>query len=542
MSTGSRRNSDGRSVPGKKRRPALFLGAIALGAGIGLTILALLLLLPRLASPPRRVAATAATAHANRVGLETVPCWFAIPAMHRARCGILHVPERRDAPSSRELGLYFAVLGHAGPATGDPVVYISGGPGEPAHLDAASIGHWWSWVDRQPWLDDRELVLFDQRGVGLSGPRLDCPELAAAARTVLEKALSLNASDKIWVNAAAHCYRRLVAKGIDLASYNTATIVADLKDLLTELGYRAPFLLASSYGTRVALRLAADPTVGIRGMILDAPDPPEAHEYIDSAANAAAAFAALFQSCAADRACHAAFPSLADDFDRVVARAAVVPLRVTVSDPSGGTFTAQLDDGKLVETLFYAFYDRRRLQELPAIIAALARGNTRPLEPLVRLGLENYDGKGASLGLFLSVECHDDFHSNLREAVERSAAAFPRFRRFALSNLPLAACPAWPVGHASQAARLPLRRDVPILLLAGDLDPATPARWAESVAARLPHAYLFKFPDIGHGVLGANACASRLVGRFLADPSRRPIDDCLLLLGPPRFRELATVK
>jgi pimeloyl-ACP methyl ester carboxylesterase len=540
---------------GASPRAAWLLRALLLGAGLGAAVLGLLLLLPYLAAPPVRSPAMPAaaasaptrtgitTARAPSAAIENVACWFATPHGRAARCGILHVPEKREAAgASRQLGLRFAILSDGTPAGTDPIVYISGGPGEAAQLDANSIGFWWSWMEREPWLHNRDLVLFDQRGVGLSEPRMDCPELVDAAYKVLEQALTLEASDGIWAGAAGQCHARLAATGIDLANYNTASIVADLKDLLAQLGYRAPILLASSFGTRVALRLAADPAIGIGAMVLDSIDPPEAHDYIDSAANAAAAFAGVFQSCAGDAVCHAAFPGLAGDFDRSVARAAQVPLRVTVADPRGGSLVAQLDDGKLVETLFYAFYDGRQLEQLPAVIAAVAQGDTRPLAPLVRLGLDNYDGGGASLGLFLSVECHDDFAFNPRAEVERAAAAAPQFRKFALSNLPLAACPAWPVGHASETEHAPLRRDVPMLLLAGELDPATPPRWAEDVVARLPHAYLFKFPGIGHGVLGAQVCASRLVEGFLASPSRRPSDDCLLALAPPQFRKVANIE
>ena len=553
MPSGSRKVPPKIATRGAAQHPTWLLRALLLGVGIGAAVLGLLLVLPYLAAPrvhsPTMPAATASTpttitpTRAPTSAIEKVACWFTAPPGHTARCGILRVPERRDAAgASRQLGLRFAILGHSTPASTNPIVYISGGPGEAAQIDADSIGSWWSWMEREPWLHNRDLVLFDQRGVGLSEPRMDCPELVDAAYKVLEQVLTPAASDSIWAEAAGRCRARLAATGLDLASYNTASIVADLKDLLAQLGYRSPILLANSYGTRVALRLAADPAIGIRAMVLDSVDPPEAHDYTDSAANAAAAFAGVFHICAANAVCNATFPDLAGDFDRSVARAAQTPLPVTVIDPRGGSLIAQLDDGKLIETLFYAFYDARWLEQLPAMIAAIAQGDTRPLAPLVRLGLDNYDEGGASLGLFLSVECHDDFAFNPRAEVERAAAAVPQFRKFALSNLPLAACPAWPVGRASKAEHAPLTRDVPMLLLSGELDPATPPRWAEAVAARVPHAYLFKFPGIGHGVLGTQACASRLVEHFLTNPSQRPRDDCLLALAPPQFRKVANIQ
>jgi len=507
------------------------------GVLAGLAVLALLVAMPALA-PARAPAVPAAVA--DPVGVEDVPCWFTAPVGHQARCGILIVPERRGAAQGRSLRLRFVVL-REGPATGlDPIVYISGGPGEPTRIDAASIGSWWSWFRREPWLKGRDLVLFDQRGVGMSEPRMECPEVADAAYRVLSDAVSVKASNALWAAAAATCHARLAATGIDLASYNTAAIAADLKSLLARLDYRSPVLLASSYGTRVALRLAADPAVGARAMVLDAVDPPDASEYIDSARNAASAFARLFENCAEDPACDRAFPKLAESFERVVRRAGVQPLTVALADPRGKAMTARLDDAKLIELLFYAFYDPRRLEELPAIISALAAGDTAPLKPLLRLAVQNYNADEVSLGLFLSVECHDNFPFNPRAAVERASATAPLFRNFALANLPLAACPVWPSGSATELDRAPFSADVPVLMLSGDLDPATPPDWAARTAARLPHGYNVKFHGIGHGVLGERVCASRLVGHFLADPLKQPVDDCQLAASPPKFRKLAS--
>jgi pimeloyl-ACP methyl ester carboxylesterase len=72
-------------------------------------------------------------------------------------------------------------------------------------------------------------------------------------------------------------------------------------------------------------------------------------------------------------------------------------------------------------------------------------------------------------------------------------------------------------------------------MLSGELDPVTPPRWAKAAAERLPHAVVLTFPSIGHGVLGADECASLVIGRFLGDPAKPPFDPCLLALRPPQF-------
>jgi pimeloyl-ACP methyl ester carboxylesterase len=474
---------------------------------------------------------------AARTTIDDMACWFAAPAGRSARCGILTVPERWNASPSRSLHLRFVVFRGDADSAADPIIYIAGGPGAPAQIDAASIGYWWDWIAHADWLRKRDLVVFDARGVGLSEPSMNCPELADAAYRVFVEPLSLDQSNAIWSGAAQRCRERLTAEGIDLASYNTGAIVEDVHSLITQLGYRSWNLLATSYGTRVALRFVDRWREGTRAVVLDSVYPPNVAAYVESAPAAAQVFAALFRECGDDKACHAAFPALAKQFEQAVRHAQTTPLRVEVPDPRGGPPLAmRLDDGRLIDALFYAFYDWRRIGELPTVIAALAAADTRPLTELARAALENYVSAAVSHGLFLSVECHDEFPFDGRAAVDRAVTELPLYRNFALSALPLAACPSWAVGQASAEERRAVASNVPILLLSGELDPVTPSAWAKLAAKDLRHAVRLDFRGVGHGVLAAHACAGIIAGRFLADPSRSPLDDCLLAVGPPHFQ------
>src|SRR5580704_13940691 len=122
------------------------------------------------APPPQTTAAAAPEKPVPRI--ETTDCWFEVPAGKAARCGELVVAENIADPHSRPLALRFVVFVGSGAAHAtDPVIFISGGPGDPAQIDARTIGRWWSWVGRAPWLGQRDLVVFDQRGVGVSEPK-----------------------------------------------------------------------------------------------------------------------------------------------------------------------------------------------------------------------------------------------------------------------------------------------------------------------------------------------------------------------------------
>jgi pimeloyl-ACP methyl ester carboxylesterase len=76
-----------------------------------------------------------------------------------------------------------------------------------------------------------------------------------------------------------------------------------------------------------------------------------------------------------------------------------------------------------------------------------------------------------------------------------------------------------------------VRSTVPVLLLAGGLDPITPPSWARHAAETLDHGSVFVFPGVGHGVAAAHECAARLLVKFLASPDAKPFDECLLGVG-----------
>jgi pimeloyl-ACP methyl ester carboxylesterase len=473
----------------------------------------------------------------EREGLVDTACWFPVSVGRQARCGVLTVPERWNAAPSRVLHLRFVVFRGAANGHADPIIYVSGGPGVAAQIDAASVGRWWNWIDRTNWLRDRDLVVFDPRGVGLSEPRMDCPELAEAAYRVFVEPLTREQTIETWDSAARRCRDRLQDLGIDLTSYNTEFTIADLHSLITELGYRAWNLLAISYGTRVALGFTERWPVGTRAVVLDSVYPVNVAAYVDGGSAAAGAFTALFRECDSDRLCHASFPDLAKAFQNLVRRAAVTPIPITIADPRGGSpLHGALDDSKLIDVLLHAFYDWRGIAQLPTDITALADGDGQAVEELAHLALSDYMSESLSHGLFLSVECQDEFPFNPSDDVDRAAAKLPLYRNFMLSNLPLVVCPSWPVGAMTHLERHPVTGDVPVLMLSGELDPLTPPQWAKLASASLRNALQIEFRGIGHGVLDAHACPGVIVGRFLDDPTRSPIDDCLLAMGPPHFQ------
>jgi pimeloyl-ACP methyl ester carboxylesterase len=129
-----------------------------------------------------------------------------------------------------------------------------GGPGEAAISAAAYF------TERlEPLLQERDLLLVDQRGAGRSAP-LECSLYAA------EEAAA-NLQDFFPLAAVRRCAHQLRARA-DLSQYTYAHLARDLEHIRRALGYGKLNLNSSSYGTRAAqvyLRMYPENVRHLRG-------------------------------------------------------------------------------------------------------------------------------------------------------------------------------------------------------------------------------------------------------------------------------------
>jgi pimeloyl-ACP methyl ester carboxylesterase len=103
---------------------------------------------------------------------------------------------------------------------------------------------------------DRDVIFYDQRGVGFSEPKM-CPEEAINWGPRTEGGAERRAP---LPEVAARCGDSMRRAGLDLAQYNSAVSARDLQDLRRALGHEQWNLFGHSYGSRLAsvdLRRAA---------------------------------------------------------------------------------------------------------------------------------------------------------------------------------------------------------------------------------------------------------------------------------------------
>ncbi len=75
-------------------------------------------------------------------------------------------------------------------------------------------------------------------------------------------------------------------------------------------------------------------------------------------------------------------------------------------------------------------------------------------------------------------------------------------------------CQYWPAAKIPAEFRLPIRSDVPVLLLSGEADPVTPPSNAAQVAATLSHSLQLVAPGQGHAVI-TRGCLYRVAASFV---------------------------
>jgi pimeloyl-ACP methyl ester carboxylesterase len=445
-------------------------------------------------------------------------------------CGTVEVPENRLNPDSATITLAVARLHSRAPnPKPDPVINLQGGPGFASLENVESAAS-------SDVLDERDYIIWDQRGVGFSTPNLDCPEVNEAIWQTFETADPAEAEQEVIVEAGRRCRVRVLDDGVDLAGYTTTQNAADLADLRVALDIDEWHLRAVSYGSALAIETMRNHPEGLTSVLLDSVVPPDApFGGVDRGRSALASFDQLYQACADDPDCAERYGPLEELFTRAAAVLDATPYETTVEDPDTGTARPVKITGEdLWAGLFNALYDEALIPALPSVGQAVVNGNVAVIDPVAQDGIPFAAGQAEAMTL--SVECADRQDLMDIDAVEPFLDEHPELATLVRLTLPEETCPEWGVPSAPPPFNdlLGPQTEVPVLVMAGRFDPITPVRGTEAVAEALGVEVLL-FPAAGHGAVGSGDCARSIWHAFLDDPSMPPDTGCLEDLGPPEF-------
>ena len=458
--------------------------------------------------------------------LALSPC--RLPGIERElRCGQWRVPENPEAPNGPQVRLRVAIApAAAAQPKRDAIFVLAGGPGQAATAVASQVMPLFEQLNAQ-----RDIVFLDQRGTGASTPlRCQSPN----TRTPLAESLDQAST----IERLRACGAALSAEGHDLRQFATWIAVRDIEAARVALGYGPLNLWGASYGTRVALEYARQFPGGVRSLVLDGVAPASLRLPVSFALDTDRAIDALLRHCRQDAACQRVAPHLAQDIDALFAQAAR-GATITAADPISGEPTRlHIDRTALLGLIRGPLYLPAATAVLPHALARARRGDYAPLVALNTMLSSAIEADFAE-GMHFSVMCAEDVAA-LTDADLKAVAATRAGTQFI--DQYRAICAGWPVRAVPPDSPGATPLNVPVLLLSGGRDPATPPAHADALARTLPHALHVIAPPLGHGISG-HLCAANLVQRFIRtasfEGSERDAECLRALPDAPAFKPLA---
>ena len=458
---------------------------------------------------------------------EPSECPFVVPEGALVECGFVVVPEDHGAPDGPTIRLATVIVrDQSEEHHPDPVILLAGGPGERIVANALALA-----PTLAPLHPDRDLIFFDQRGVGLSEPALECPEFVQVMLDSLDEADADLIIETIF-DAIMTCRDRLVGEGINLSVFTTAQNAADVESIRTALGYEQVNLYGGSYGSLLAQATMRDYPDHIRSAAINSTLPLEKSLFVDVATTFADAILYLLDSCTADQACNEAYPDLKAVLFEVIDQLNAKPIPITVTNPTDGqSYDVLLTGDAVRDNLGMFLYISQIIPVLPQAVYDVYNGDYELMTQLISTRLALLDL--LSRGMMLSVMCNADLVGKTPEDLLNITAGLPKQlassadMEFTIEFGMFGVCENWPVPVADVSVKEPLISDIPTLVLEGEFDPVTPPEYGELVAGYLSNGYYFEFPGVGHDVVG-NECAREIAGRFIDDPSQAPDAACIL--------------
>ncbi|MEM8932133.1 MAG: alpha/beta fold hydrolase, partial [Acidobacteriota bacterium] len=395
--------------------------------------------------------------------------------------GTVTVPENRADPASRTIQLAYVRLpstaAGSGASPGPPIVYLAGGPGA-SGIDSA----------RGPRADFflalrevADVVLLDQRGTGQSRPALICGK---TWEHPLDAPLDDDEALDAIRDAAALCAEQMTRRGIDLSQYEPRAIADDVDTLRQALGVETVSLVATSFGTRLALETLRRHGARIdRAMLLGVVGPdhvikrPEVADHVLSALGAGPDGS-----------------SLANVLRERLVELRREPMTVEAHDVlTGDVVPLQIGPADLQLAIVDHLGSTDRLLALREIAGELQRDAWQALADPSRRQRKRWLGHVVPY----AVTCAAGASPARRDQIAAHAGSSLAGHRLDF-HFPEVCAPLG-VEPLDAEIRRPVRSDVPVLAISGSFDARTPPSNADEVLATLPNGAHLIIERAGHG-------------------------------------------
>lgn len=400
-----------------------------------------------------------------------------------ATFGRLVVPESWHKPGTATIRLAFVRLPSTSQTPGRPIFYLSGGPGLSGIENAEG--------PRSPVVvalrQIADVVLLDQRGTGLSQPKLSCNERLDYPLNQPATREALLEAFKRQARMCAEEQRRTV----DLGAYNTEESAHDVNALREALGVDKISLVGSSYGTTLALTIIKQYAEHVHKAILVGAEAPD--QTIKLPENGQKQLLKLADVCRNDPTLASRIPDLLGMLTTVGERLRRQPVTVAVRDADTkqeNFITVGEFDLKLMTALSIG-YDAG-IKEFPRALYSMSEGDYSSLGTwALRFRTQHANVVQAAMDCASGVSAE-----RWRRIQDEEKSAFlGREFDFPFPDI----CEAWGVHPLDPSYRSDFRSDVNALFISGTLDGRTPVSNAEEIKKRFSMSTMLIVEGAAHG-------------------------------------------
>jgi pimeloyl-ACP methyl ester carboxylesterase len=450
-----------------------------------------------------------------------------------ADCGYVTTPEQHAQPKGPTIQLAVVRVRNSSNAPApDPLFVEQGGPGD------TTIGVFVNFAlpMKSPGLINilkgRDLLFVEERGTRYSKPFLSCPEINAHNVSVAKGEIA--PTDPGWIQA---CNARFKASGINPNAFNTRENATDIFYVAENLGYREFNFYGGSYGTLLGQYVTAQAgqhKAKLRSAILDGVVRPDIDFNLGFSHTISRSLRNVFNDCALDLRCSQTYPDLEQKFLAIVDQLNQKPLPITLTVPSTKQkLASKLDGNGFLDGILSTLYRTEAAHTLPKLIYAANRGDFGWIEENLSGDLEPDNAKE----MYNTVLCARTKSLQVTPS-QVLPAPYPQMMAIAKREADM-------VRNACDVLNVDLKPpfayenpNIPVLVLNGAYDPATPQPYGEAVAKNFKTAYSYTFPAVGHISLilkpdvPAATCSAQIAVAFLGNPNQSPDSSCITQIKP----------
>lgn len=453
-----------------------------------------------------------------------------IPDGQNYTFGYLAVLENRKNPESKtiQIPVYIFKSRSKNPKK-DPIIYTVGGPGYTSMRAS-------KYMEYYKYLDDRDFILFEQRGTQYAKPSLDCPEWAKVVYQSNLPNFDATKTDSLFQKAAKACNEQLRKKGIDPNYYTTNHIAADINDLINVLEIEKYNLLTMSYSTKIGQVLIRDYPDKIRSVVMDSPLPLEVNYDEESVKNLLETITKLLSDCENDEKCNSSFPNIKNRFFKYLEEKTINPLQVEIENRKSGKEETFYLKGEDLITIFTSA-SSESVPNVPFEINKLLNNDLTSVKKKLTYLFQEPNG-GTGIGMRLSVWCAEEYPFNSQEIIKSESIKYPQTKGLSPAVFEKEICEIWGVQKVADIENESIKSNIPVLLISGEYDNETPVKWAKSMTNNLTNNYHLIFKGWKHGPTAnwSNPCAMQAANDFFNNPTIKPNPECFAEIKSAVFK------